>query len=77
MEIINLPILVRIGKSGLTENVIDEIKKQLKKNKVIKIKFLKTAITDKKKLFAEIAEKTNSKIMKKVGFTIVLAKKIK
>ncbi len=35
-----LPVLVRIGKAGLTPSVIEEIKKHLKKRRVIKVKFL-------------------------------------
>ena len=77
MDITNLPVLVRIGKSGITKQVIEEIKRHLKKKKIIKIKFLKTAINDKKKMFAELAKKTNSDIKKKIGFTVILAKKIK
>ena len=41
---------IRIGKSGITESQIEEIKKQLKKRKLIKIKFLRSFIesNDKK-----------------------------
>ena len=67
------PVL-RIGKSGVTPGVIEEIKRQLKKKKLIKIKFLKPALADKdKKEFAkEIAEKTGSELINQVGFVIVL-----
>ncbi len=67
------PVL-RIGKSGLTENVITEIKKQLQKKKLIKIKFLKPALVDKdrKELAKEIAEKTEAELIHQVGFVIVL-----
>jgi RNA-binding protein len=33
---------IRIGKNGLTDNQIAEIKKQLKTRKLVKIKFLKS-----------------------------------
>ena len=67
------PIL-RVGKNGLTDSVIIEIKKQLHKKKLIKIKFLKAAIGDKKKKeFAkEVAERTNSILIHQVGFVVVL-----
>ena len=70
------PIL-RIGKSGLTEGVIKEIKVQLKQNKLIKIKLLKGALVekDRKTLAKEIAEKTNSELIHQVGFVVVLYKK--
>ena len=70
------PIL-RIGKSGLTQGVIDEIKIQLKKNKLIKIKLLKSFLEgkDKKELAKEIAQKTDSELINQVGFVVVLYKK--
>ena len=66
--------IMRIGKSGLTDSVIIEIKKQVHRRKLIKIKFLRAAIEDKKKKdFAkEIAERTNSELIHQVGFVIVL-----
>jgi len=70
------PIL-RIGKSGLTENVIKEIKRQLKKRNLIKIKLLKSAAQrDSRKKFAkELAQRTDSELIQQVGFVIVLKKK--
>lgn len=70
------PIL-RIGKNGLTNGVIGEIKLQLKKNRLIKIKLLKSFIQDKdkKELVKEISELTNSEIIEFVGFTLTLNKK--
>ena len=54
------PIL-RIGKSGLTESVIEEIKKQLQKKRLIKIKILKSALEDKdkKELAIKLAPKAH------------------
>jgi len=68
---------VRIGKSGLTQNIITEINKQLKNRKLIKVKFLKSALenTDKKQLAEQILENTDSILIEKVGFVIVLYKK--
>jgi len=69
------PIL-RIGKAGLTDGVVEEIKKQLKKKRLIKIKFLRDAIEGTKKEFAqEVASKTDSELIDQVGFVIVLNKK--
>jgi len=73
----NLEPIINVGKAGLTDSVIEEIKVQLKKRKLIKIKFLKSAIEnkDKKQLAQELAEKTESNIIHKVGFVVVLYKK--
>lgn len=72
-----LPATVRIGKSGLSETVIGEVKRQLKKDKLVKVKFFKSAFgeKDKKYLFKELAEKTNSEIIYSVGFAVVLCRK--
>jgi RNA-binding protein len=73
----SLEPVLRIGKSGLAEGVIEEIKRQLKQKKLIKIKLLKSFIGDKdRKLIAEeIAEKTGSELAHQVGFVVVLHKK--
>jgi RNA-binding protein len=69
--------IVRIGKSGLKDTVISEIKKQLKQKNLIKVKMLKTFVgeKDKKALAEELAEKTESILVHRVGFTVTLARK--
>lgn len=66
--------IVRIGKSGLTENIIKDIKEHLKKRKLIKVKLLKSFIGDnnRKELAKEIALKTDSKVVQQIGFVVVL-----
>ena len=69
--------MIRIGKNGLTDGVINEIKSQLKSKKLVKIKLLRHFIQDKdKKMVAkEIAEKTDSVLIDSVGFVVVLHKR--
>ena len=69
---------IQIGKSGITKNIVEEIMKQLKKHKIVDVKFLKSAINGKNKkvLFEEIAAKTNALVVKKIGFVVTLKKKI-
>lgn len=69
--------IVRIGKNGLTEGTVNEIKTQLKKKKLIKIKLLKSFIQDqnKKELTKKIESLTDSEIIESVGFILVLYKK--
>ena len=69
--------IVRIGKNGLTEGTLNEIKLQLKKKKLIKIKLLKSFVQDKdrKELAKKVSSLTNSEIIESVGFIIVLYKK--
>jgi len=74
MDTHTLPILVRIGKAGITDNVIEEIKKQVKKRKIIKIKFLPVHAKgkDKKRFAGELASKTGTKVVSQTGFVVVL-----
>ncbi|MBD3249597.1 RNA-binding protein [Candidatus Woesearchaeota archaeon] len=68
--------VIRIGKNGLNEPVVEEIKKQLKKKRLIKVKFLRSALEDKdkKEAFSELASKIDGKIVLKTGFVLVLQK---
>ncbi len=65
---------VRIGKEGLNAGVIEEVKRQLKKEKVIKVKFLRALITseDIEKIATELAEQTSSEIWGRRGFVVIL-----
>jgi RNA-binding protein len=68
--------MLQIGKNGITETVIEEIKKRLKKDKTIDVKFLRTAFFEKDKndCFKELVEKTDTKLVRKIGFTLTLGK---
>ncbi len=72
----NIEATVRIGKGGITDGVLNEIKEQLKKRKVVKIKFLKNAEReDMLSKAEEIASFTGGKIIDVRGFTITIEKK--
>jgi len=66
-----------IGKNGLTETVIKNIKDELKKSSLIKIKFLATFVEDKdkKKIVKELLEKTGTELVQFIGFTVVITRK--
>ena len=67
---------VRIGKNGLTDGAINEIKRQLEKKELVKVKLFKSFVENKnrKSVAEDIAEKTDSAIIDHVGFVIVLKK---
>ena len=67
----------RIGKSGITDTQIADIKKQLEKRKIIKIRFLQSFIADKdkNKIIEELAEKVNARVVQKIGFVVDLQKR--
>ncbi|MGV8171554.1 MAG: YhbY family RNA-binding protein [Candidatus Woesearchaeota archaeon] len=66
-----------IGKNGLTEQVLMNIKQELSKNKLVKLKILQSYISDKNKndVFEDIVSRTEAKVVHKIGFTITLTKK--
>lgn len=70
-------IITRVGKAGITNGIVEEIKKQLKRTKVVKVKFLSAFIKgkDKKEVVKELAENVGASIKQRVGFTAVLQKK--
>lgn len=65
-----------IGKNGITDEVVKNIKSQIKTHGMVKIKLLNTYVEnkDKKKVSIELAEKCNAQLIDQIGFTIVLGK---
>jgi RNA-binding protein len=66
---------MNIGKSGINENVIGEIKRQLKENEVVKLRFSKGICGEKQNYITEIIEKSNSKLIDFRGNVAVIFKK--
>jgi RNA-binding protein len=66
-----------VGKNGITPSLIEEVKRQLKDNKLVKIKLLKSAIESKPRgeLARELAEKTKAELIEVKGNTVVLFKR--
>ena len=66
---------LRIGKAGITENVVKQTIGLLKKKKIIKIKFLPTAVkSDKKALVSDLAQRAHARVVHMVGFTAIIEK---
>ena len=65
-------ITINIGKSGVKESVIDEIKRQLKDREVVKIRFSRSMSLEKKNYINSILDKTNSKLEDLRGNVAVL-----
>ena len=66
---------INIGKAGINENVIEEIKRQLKANEILKLKFAKNIANDKEAYITAIVEKTRSKLVDLRGNVAVIYKK--
>ena len=69
--------LVRIGKNGITDNVVEEVNKHLKKRGVVKVQLLPNIVgrSGKRELAEELANRTGSGMLSIVGFTVTLKKK--
>lgn len=68
-----------LGKNGITDNLIIQIKNYLKANKLCKIKVLRSFLDesgmDKKVVAEELAQKTGSELVQLVGLNVVLYKR--
>ncbi len=68
----SLPAMLQIGKNGLTQPVKDEIMVLLKRHRLIKVKFLKSAPIKAKEVGEELAEEMKSTLIDARGNTLVL-----
>ncbi|MGE0793327.1 MAG: YhbY family RNA-binding protein [Candidatus Woesearchaeota archaeon] len=79
IEAKSLKSVINIGKNGLSDTTIEQIKLYIKANKLCKIKlsrnFLDSQELSKKQLAQELAEKTNSELIDQVGNVVVLWKR--
>ncbi len=66
---------VHVGKDGLKESLYEEIKAQIKKNRLIKVKVLSNADSDTADIAAEIAENTDSVVVDVRGGVVILTDK--
>ena len=66
---------INIGKAGVNDNVIEEIKRQLKANEIVKLKFAKNIARDKDAYIDEILAKTRAKLVDVRGHVAVIYKK--
>jgi len=59
-------VTLRIGRAGLTDAMFEELDAQLRSRKVVKVKMNKGLVEergDRLKLFQEIAERSNAKLV--------------
>ena len=70
-----LPITVRIGKSGVVDSVIEELKNQLSSRSIVKIKLnrgIANGSSERTEIFSSLATKTSSIISFSRGNIVVL-----
>ena len=71
----DLDATIRMGKSGVTQALIDEIKDQIKRKDAVKVKLLGTKREETKQIASELAERCSAEIIDVRGNTVVLWKK--
>ena len=70
---------ILIGKSGVSEEVLKEVEKQLEKRKMVKVKLLSTALKggETKQIATRIAERTEASLVEVRGHTFMLYRRRK
>lgn len=70
---------VQLGKKGITDSFIREIKNRLEKQGVVKVRILKsfrrTSDVDRREIARIVAEKVGAKLVDVRGYTFILVKK--
>jgi RNA-binding protein len=69
------PAMMQIGKSGMTDGVIEEAKRLLKKHKYVKVRLLQSSIREnssKQTLFENLCSKAGAKLIGIRGNTAVM-----
>ena len=65
---------LNIGKNDVSGDIIREINQQLKKNKAIKVRFLKT-VQNIENSIQQLDDLSNGKFVKKIGMTAIFIRK--
>lgn len=68
---------LQVGKEGITQGVIEELERQLKKSLLVKVKILKSARekVDKRDIIRSLAELSGSELVEERGNTAVFCRK--
>lgn len=69
--------IVRIGKDGLQETVIESILSAIDSRELIKVKILQNCETEKEEIYQKLLEETRFDIVGMIGRTIIVFKENK
>lgn len=69
--------IVRIGKDGLQETVIESILSTIDSRELIKVKILQNCETEKEEIYQKLLEETRFDIVGMIGRTIIVFKENK
>lgn len=76
-KLLETRVTIQIGKNGVTAEQIKEIKNQIEKRKLIRIKILKSAVGEKsrKEIAEDIIQKTKAELIELKGLVLSLKKR--
>ncbi|QLH75440.1 MAG: YhbY family RNA-binding protein [Methanomassiliicoccales archaeon] len=66
---------VHVGKDGITEGLVSEIKLQLKSNKVVKVRLLPSAGEDKRSIAEQLASEAGALLVDARGSVVTLCER--
>lgn len=64
----------QVGKSGVTENMVNQLKDLLEKRELIKISVLQNCLEDKEDIARQLVDQLQAHLVQIIGNTIVLYK---
>ena len=70
----DIPVTLHVGKNGITDALIEELKEQLRTKRTVKVKMLRSS-GERKAVAAELAEKAGAELVEVRGLTVVLKRK--
>lgn len=70
----HLKPIFQIGKSGVNDNMVQQIKEALEKRELIKVSVLQNCLTDKETVAEQLAEQAEAHIVQIIGNSIVVYK---
>ncbi|MEQ6375836.1 ribosome assembly RNA-binding protein YhbY [Bacillaceae bacterium S4-13-58] len=70
----HLDPIFQIGKSGINENMVKQVKEALERRELIKVSILQNNGEDKRVVAEELAQETDAELVQLIGLTIVLYK---
>ena len=74
MEAGSMKPLINIGKNGVTDRIVSEIKEQMKGKSIIKIRILRNAPASTADIAGEVASKTGFNLVDVRGRTAILSR---
>ncbi|MEE1006353.1 MAG: ribosome assembly RNA-binding protein YhbY [Acutalibacteraceae bacterium] len=73
----SMETIFQVGKSGVTENTVKQVRDALEARELIKLRTLETCPTSSRETAEEIAEKTGADVVQVIGTRFVLYKESK